>query len=443
MKHRLFADAVFAILIMVFLITISGSALSNACTESCEITKTSCDSSCDSYFMPQGSITSGQKTFCSENGGSSNVSSLESCEATALSAKQGCYAGCEGSSGDGQQYAACTSACEADYSNTLWQECHSPFLDGCKVLCKNTCSEQSTSCAESCGTGSGEGDAGTGNGSPGSGDAGAIPGDDNGGTFVIPDETSANSGPCEADPELNVYEIDGYEGVTADGKAEITFIIEPIQDIQSFTFEIVGPIRGRVTKTETTISYLPDEADEAKDFLEPDNFTVVVDYTDICDDDYTKIAVFTVEQPAVIMLHGILSEGGVYSQMQNNMEDMGFQTKAISYPNRQAIEASAAVLAMETQKYLNEIRAGSYYNGKKISAEKLDDVAHSMGGLVSREYSTTEIYQDDLRKLITLGTPHRGSVLSSRIRTGINIVLGPLLGNIVQNIGSCKFYKSG
>ena len=428
MKQHLFAGTLFAVLVLLFLITISGSAIADACTESCDNTNISCGGSCDSYFTPQGSITSGQKTFCAENGGASNVSSLESCEASALSTKQSCYASCESSSGDEQQYSLCTSTCEANYSNTLWQDCHSPFLEGCKTLCKGTCSSQNSSCNESCGAGTGDGDAGC-------GDADVIPGND-GGPFEIPDDIPTNTSPCESDPELKVYEINGYDGVAADGKAEITFKIEPIRDIKNFSFDLVGPIRGKVTKTETTITYRPDEADETKNFLVPDNFTVVVDYIDTCDDARTKIAAFTVEQPAVIMLHGILSEGSVYAQMEAHLQSLGFQTKAISYPNRQAIEASAAVLATETQKYLNEIRGGNFYNFKKISAEKLDDVAHSMGGLVSREYSTTELYQDDIRKLITIGTPHRGSVLSSRISTGINFVLGPLIGNIVQYIGS-------
>ena len=144
----------FAIFTLLSIIFISSSVLADACIESCDITKTSCNSSCDSYFTPQGSITSGQKSFCTENGGASNVSSLESCEAAALSTKQSCYASCEGSSGDEQQYALCTSTCEANYSNTLWQDCHSPFLEGCKILCKNTCGGQSASCKESCGAGS-------------------------------------------------------------------------------------------------------------------------------------------------------------------------------------------------------------------------------------------------------------------------------------------------
>lgn len=40
---------------------------------------------------------------------------------------------------------------------------------------------------------------------------------------------------------------------------------------------------------------------------------------------------------------------------------------------------------------------------------KVDLVAHSMGGLVSRYYIQSEDYQDNIDQLITLGTPHKGS----------------------------------
>ena len=40
---------------------------------------------------------------------------------------------------------------------------------------------------------------------------------------------------------------------------------------------------------------------------------------------------------------------------------------------------------------------------------KVDVVAHSMGGLLAREYIASSEYEDDVDQLITLGTPHRGS----------------------------------
>lgn len=45
----------------------------------------------------------------------------------------------------------------------------------------------------------------------------------------------------------------------------------------------------------------------------------------------------------------------------------------------------------------------------QIDCSKVDIVAHSMGGLVAREYIQSGQYQNDIDQLIFLGTPHKGS----------------------------------
>lgn len=48
---------------------------------------------------------------------------------------------------------------------------------------------------------------------------------------------------------------------------------------------------------------------------------------------------------------------------------------------------------------------------KEITGKnKVDIIAHSMGGLVSRSYIEGDDYQDDIDQVIFLGTPHKGSV---------------------------------
>lgn len=48
----------------------------------------------------------------------------------------------------------------------------------------------------------------------------------------------------------------------------------------------------------------------------------------------------------------------------------------------------------------------------KTNSEKVDLVGHSMGGLVSRAYIQSEIYDEDVAHLVTLGSPHYGSAKS-------------------------------
>jgi pimeloyl-ACP methyl ester carboxylesterase len=46
---------------------------------------------------------------------------------------------------------------------------------------------------------------------------------------------------------------------------------------------------------------------------------------------------------------------------------------------------------------------------EKNNWPKVDIVAHSMGGLLAREYIESDYYKDDVDQLITLGTPHNGA----------------------------------
>ncbi len=51
---------------------------------------------------------------------------------------------------------------------------------------------------------------------------------------------------------------------------------------------------------------------------------------------------------------------------------------------------------------INEIK-------QQLNWPKVDLVAHSMGGLLAREYIESDYYQNDVDQLITLGTPHNGA----------------------------------
>jgi pimeloyl-ACP methyl ester carboxylesterase len=49
---------------------------------------------------------------------------------------------------------------------------------------------------------------------------------------------------------------------------------------------------------------------------------------------------------------------------------------------------------------------------KKTGAKQIDIVAHSLGGIVARTYMSLGEGRGNVRKLITLGTPHQGTKLS-------------------------------
>ncbi|MDD3487638.1 MAG: right-handed parallel beta-helix repeat-containing protein [Candidatus Moranbacteria bacterium] len=66
---------------------------------------------------------------------------------------------------------------------------------------------------------------------------------------------------------------------------------------------------------------------------------------------------------------------------------------------------------------------------------KVDIVAHSMGGLLAREYIESDYYADDVDQLITIGTPQLGAP-----KDYIKWEAGEFFGDIYERVGRSIFY---
>lgn len=113
--------------------------------------------------------------------------------------------------------------------------------------------------------------------------------------------------------------------------------------------------------------------------------------------------------PPVLMLHGVWSNGDAFSEMKNYLLGNGlykykdFQLATPSYTNDVSFAENKDV-ALYAAKDLIEACANN-----KMSAGKVDIVAHSMGGILSRIFLQSEYYENTIHKIITLNTPHSGS----------------------------------
>ncbi len=107
----------------------------------------------------------------------------------------------------------------------------------------------------------------------------------------------------------------------------------------------------------------------------------------------------------VLLVHGLDEPGGVWDEAAPALSDAGYKVARYDYPNDQAVTKSAAGL----------VEAMGVLNG--IGVERVDIVAHSMGGLVSREALTNPemggsrgtIGGVQIGRLILVGTPNEGS----------------------------------
>lgn len=104
----------------------------------------------------------------------------------------------------------------------------------------------------------------------------------------------------------------------------------------------------------------------------------------------------------VLLVHGYACNGGVWAHYVRWFEAAGWRVHTISLePIFGTLEDISAAL---------EVRIAAI--AREHPGERIDLVCHSMGGLVARAY-VARCGRDRLRKIVTLGTPHRGTTLAA------------------------------
>lgn len=120
-----------------------------------------------------------------------------------------------------------------------------------------------------------------------------------------------------------------------------------------------------------------------------------------------NIPIYIIPTP-VLMVHGVWADRSSFSDMENYLAYSGYDPNLLYradyyVTNSYAFKQNAAVVPHSINYLIGNVRKMGYSFGK------VDIVAHSMGGILSRLYIQSGYYRNDVHKLITINTPNYGA----------------------------------
>jgi hypothetical protein len=134
----------------------------------------------------------------------------------------------------------------------------------------------------------------------------------------------------------------------------------------------------------------------------------------------------------VLLLHGLIDNRSIFAVMRRSLRRRGF----------------AHVCSWNYSPRLTDVARGARDLGRHIEQicqqtghDRVHVVGHSLGGLIARYYVQRQGGDQRVQSLVTLGTPHAGSVLAHVLPTPLLRQLRPgsaLLRELGEPSGSCR-----
>jgi hypothetical protein len=158
---------------------------------------------------------------------------------------------------------------------------------------------------------------------------------------------------------------------------------------------------------------------------------------EIYDTNNTSNVLFTIPlriyKTPILMVHGLWGNASGFLDMENFLLDAGYNTTLtwkLDYCNTagNGFYQNRTIVPNEILGTLSIARNNDF------SVGKVDIIAHSMGGILSRNYlqSQSIVYADNINKLITLNSPHSGSPFGNLITNDLIIPFYPAIQDAID-----------
>ena len=153
-------------------------------------------------------------------------------------------------------------------------------------------------------------------------------------------------------------------------------------------------------------------------------------------------APLTVIRPPSVLIHGLWSNSGAWSTVWDRSGFLEVNSRADYHAtNASNFSVNAPMVKAFVADGLQKVRDLGY------AATQADVVAHSMGGLLTRLYAGSSAYQrpdnfglGDVRRLVTLDTPHSGASTANLIVSlNANSLVFRALGDLLSGIRGVGF----
>src|SRR5262249_31485578 len=149
-----------------------------------------------------------------------------------------------------------------------------------------------------------------------------------------------------------------------------------------------------------------------------------------------------VYRPPVVMIHGLWSNTSAFADMEQELASSHYEPFQLYRLDYQKTNDSPFVV-----NYTHVGEATDAVIKQSLDADlaagKVDLVAHSMGGVLSRLYVQNPGYKDDVRRIITCNTPHAGSQMANLLLDTTFDPNGRICGLLSQAMSSDELPNRG